>query len=822
MARDSGCDVGYSRLATAPVRAWQPRRRASACTALGAALKRGAGAAIAAWVLTAAVAQAATTVHVTTLTDDPGTASAAKCPGSACSLRDAIAYANANAGTAIDLPAGTSQLQGSELLITAPVTISGAGDGASGSVVKQLGASGARVFDVEPTSSGQVTISGLEITGGNVSSAGVADGAGVLIYSTASGVTVTLSHDLIDHNTATGLAGSGTGASGGNAYGGGISLSGSPALTIAGTTIASNTVTGGAGAAGNASTDGGAGGGVVGGGIQSFGSGAITIDGGSVVSGNIAISGTGGTTAAAKSIGAAGTVEGAGIDIGNIANSFAVTIADSTVAGNTATGATGMNAVSGTQQNGSGGSAYGGGIFTQMAGTIAITDTAITGNTALAGASGTGGTAATSAAADGAGLNLDDASESIRQSTISGNVADGVASPDYGNGGAIYTQSMLTLVNSTLTGNAAQSHTGGSAVAGGIWINGAGKLASDTIAGNTGTLGSNLYNWGSQVIQVGWSAISDPLGGGGNCGRNGSNGFQDLTAHGGNLEDDPAASCGFSTSTGDVVGANAMLAALASNGGPTETLLPLPGSPLLRAAGACEDPATSSSLTIDQRGDPRPAGGPCDIGAVQVQAPVGSSVPSISPASPIEGQTLTCQPGRWSADGTLHYAYAWQRDGSVIAGQTGASYTTAAADAGHGITCKVTATSAYGFGSAAAQSAAVAVAARLSFQARQSHRKWRLPGSSRRTGVPVGTTVTVTLNTTATVTLTLTPSGRHHTAAAEKLTMTSGAGTHMLRISGLLKHHKRLKPGRYAITVTATATNGSGTITVRLSCRVEP
>jgi hypothetical protein len=52
-----------------------------------------------------------------------------------------------------------------------------------------------------------------------------------------------------------------------------------------------------------------------------------------------------------------------------------------------------------------------------------------------------------------------------------------------------------------------------------------------------------------------------------------------------------------------------MLGTLADNGGPTWTQALLPGSPAIGAATSC--PAT------DQRGYPRPATGPCDIGAYE-------------------------------------------------------------------------------------------------------------------------------------------------------------------------------------------------------------
>ena len=73
---------------------------------------------------------------------------------------------------------------------------------------------------------------------------------------------------------------------------------------------------------------------------------------------------------------------------------------------------------------------------------------------------------------------------------------------------------------------------------------------------------------------------------------------------------------------------SALLGPLADNGGPTFTHALLPGSPAINAA----DPATT--VSIDQRGEPRPAGTGFDIGAFEFQGPDmlvrdgGAEVPS--------------------------------------------------------------------------------------------------------------------------------------------------------------------------------------------------
>lgn len=85
------------------------------------------------------------------------------------------------------------------------------------------------------------------------------------------------------------------------------------------------------------------------------------------------------------------------------------------------------------------------------------------------------------------------------------------------------------------------------------------------------------------------------------------------TDSGYNFSDDT--SCGFTDPTSNVKTPNdPVLGALANNGGPTATLLPLTGSPLLDAI-----PPASCGSDVDQRGITRPQGTGCDIGAVEVE-----------------------------------------------------------------------------------------------------------------------------------------------------------------------------------------------------------
>ena len=79
--------------------------------------------------------------------------------------------------------------------------------------------------------------------------------------------------------------------------------------------------------------------------------------------------------------------------------------------------------------------------------------------------------------------------------------------------------------------------------------------------------------------------------------------------------------------------------------------------------------------------------------------PAADSAPSLS-GTPQPGQVLTCANGSWSGSTPQSYAYQFLRDGTP-AGVAGATtYTVDAADVGHGMSCRVTATNRAGTTSA--------------------------------------------------------------------------------------------------------------------------
>jgi hypothetical protein len=97
--------------------------------------------------------------------------------------------------------------------------------------------------------------------------------------------------------------------------------------------------------------------------------------------------------------------------------------------------------------------------------------------------------------------------------------------------------------------------------------------------------------------------------------------------------------------------------------------------------------------------------------AQEPAVPADSGAPAIS-GNPAVGQTLTCSTGSWSNSPT-GYSYLWKRDGSPIAFAIQSTYQVASADAGHNLTCQVTAYNAGGAGQPAT-SAAVTVGAATS------------------------------------------------------------------------------------------------------------
>lgn len=191
----------------------------------------------------------------------------------------------------------------------------------------------------------------------------------------------------------------------------------------------------------------------------------------------------------------------------------------------------------------------------------------------------------------------------ISQSTLTSNSSESAG----GSGGGIYNYGMALIVNSTLSGNGAGGKDGG-----GIFANPAGTLtvSSSTLANNSAGSGGGIF--GTSTVTLQNSIVANNSGG--NCSGT-------LTSDGYNLSSD--GTCPF-TNSGDLNYTNPKLGTLGYNGGPTQTIPLLEGSPATDAGNphGCTD-GKGHLLTTDQRGYPRPdkedTSG-CDMGAFERQS----------------------------------------------------------------------------------------------------------------------------------------------------------------------------------------------------------
>lgn len=211
----------------------------------------------------------------------------------------------------------------------------------------------------------------------------------------------------------------------------------------------------------------------------------------------------------------------------------------------------------------------------------------------------------------------------ILSSAINGNEAIG--------GGGIAARALITvnITNSTISGNI------GSDVGGGITTNGTVKLQNVTVADNDaatdapgGGGGLNSFGSGTYILSNTLltnnvvSGRTEPLS---NCGCTGGSAVCPpgrMVSQGYNLEDGDSCDLGL---TGDQPNTDPLLAALANNGGLTETHL-IPHSSV---SGVVDSPAVDAGNNTtcpnnDQRGSIRPADGDgdgtadCDIGAFEL------------------------------------------------------------------------------------------------------------------------------------------------------------------------------------------------------------
>lgn len=206
----------------------------------------------------------------------------------------------------------------------------------------------------------------------------------------------------------------------------------------------------------------------------------------------------------------------------------------------------------------------------------------------------------------GAGI-VNDGVLTLKSSTVSDNI--GIeASLGSGSAGGINNQGILTLNNSTVSRNVGE-------FGGGIWnsTDGVIFLNNSTISGNTAIKGGGVF-LDSGILSLQNSVVADNA-----AAEAGPDCHGAMVSDGHNIVGNTAG-CTFLPGAGDLTNLDPKLQPLSDNGGPTHTHALSPDSPAVDAGGGCVD-GQGSPLLFDQRGFPRL--GPCDIGAYELQPPIG-------------------------------------------------------------------------------------------------------------------------------------------------------------------------------------------------------
>jgi hypothetical protein len=507
----------------------------------------------------------------------------------------------------------------------------------NGYTIERSAASGTpafRLFDV--AAGATLTLQNLTLTGGLAS--GLDDistvpftytpGMGGAIYSNGD---LTLTDVTVENNMVTGHDVSCIDGTGGNAYGGGLYIAGGTVNLTDDTTLSGNIAQGGDAFPFTFKAEVVPGGDALGGVMYVAGGATATLSS-ATLSDNIAQAGAGthGSQNATNG-GVGGNADGGGLYLAG----RPATLTNDTLSGNQAHGGNGGNGTSGAN-GGGGGAAFGGGLFVG-GGIVTLTNDTLSANQAQGGGGGNGSVSVGSAGGggNGSGGGLDvvpGATVTLTNDTLSGNQAQGGngghggqggfgagdqggAGPtgQAGNGGSgvggglFVAAATVTLTNDTLSANQAQGGTdgsvgpqgdGGNASGGRLYVGaGATTLTNTLIAQDTVTAGVGVIAGSATDPDVSGNVTSsdhDLVGDG--SGSNLSNGVN-----------------------GDQVGTSASpinpkLGPLQNNGGPTQTMALLPGSPAIDAG----DSTAPGLPTTDQRGDPRIWGAAVDIGAYEV------------------------------------------------------------------------------------------------------------------------------------------------------------------------------------------------------------
>ncbi len=249
----------------------------------------------------------------------------------------------------------------------------------------------------------------------------------------------------------------------------------------------------------------------------------------------------------------------------------------------------------------------GGGIFNE--GNLTLTDCALVNNAAGNGSlfGGSGG-----------GLYSDGGTVTMSHCLVEGNTAGAASSGAAGAGGGLWFQNTFTIENTTITNNATQSGSSVRGNGGGVGASASGTLHFVTVAGNSARRGGGIYEGNSGAsFKVAASLLADNT-----ADEAGADCHADVISNDYNLLENVAGCSITGTTSHNITGQDPLLGPLQDNGGPTATLLPLGGSPVLDAipSGILE---CGGDIATDQRGTTRPTnsdntgGAACDIGAAE-------------------------------------------------------------------------------------------------------------------------------------------------------------------------------------------------------------
>jgi hypothetical protein len=545
-------------------------------------------------------------------------------PAGVVTLRSAIDSANALGGGntinltvagvyKITLPGANTGTNASGAFVILP----GGGNltivNTSGGIVVVDGNKLDRVFDINPSASSspafRVTMHGFTIINGLARPGDLAlgSGGGIRAQTVAS---VTLTDMVVTGNEAT-------------ADGGGIAMenvvNSTWTLTIDNSTISNNH-------AGDA-----------GGGIDSDGSGSIVINSGSVITGNTSLNQGGGIYLDA-------------IQVGTVFQGANLTMQGTLVSGNK-TLAAGVTAAGGGISNAGNGSVniivsvvqdnsadFGGGFAdVNNQGTLSVASSAFLNNTAVGngGAISEGGPATSIAFSEidgnssgsGGGIFANGTTLTIQNSTIANNTASM-------NGGGIELQTTAagsgasSITNSTIANNAALNNAGanGGGLDAPVGFTGSVNLTGVTITANFADNGGGVFWAGASGSSISFVDTIVAKNSASTAGPDANNPAGTFTDGGGNLIGVSGAGSGntgftaATTQTGTVATPlDPLLGPLQNNGGPTQTLALLTGSPAI-------DKGVTTSFITDQRGVHRPQGTKFDVGAYEFnQGPTPSA-----------------------------------------------------------------------------------------------------------------------------------------------------------------------------------------------------